>query len=167
MSTKKTVQIQKNETPERHLIDAANILIEGFKEPANLLEFLTRTFIWFEYATEKKDSYPQAKKSTYTSVSMIEKLVQPWLKNDENVVQEISEGIKNIWDLSHYEGYFEYLALIIQGFGIDTYDSPFIPEKAKLYLSAMNTMHEVGFCIEAYEMEINKIREQEKLSEAA
>ena len=43
----------------------------------------------------------------------------------------------------------------------------FIPEKMKLYLSAINTMHEVAFCIEAYEMEINKIREQEKLAEAA
>jgi hypothetical protein len=168
MSTKKTIQIQKNETPERHLIDAANILIEGFKKPTNLLEFLTRSFWWIElYSDEKKDNGRPVNKNTYPSVLMIEQIVQPWLKNDGNVVLEVSKGIKQIWDHFHYEGYFEYLAIITQGFGIDTYDSPFIPEKMKLYLSAINTMHEAGYCIEAYENEINRIREIDKSSKAA
>lgn len=167
MSTKK-IATKTNENPERHLIEGANVLMTGFKTPANLLELLTRSFWWITlYSDEKKDNGHPVNKNTYPSVLMIEQFVQPWLKNDGNVALEVSKGIKQIWDHFHYEGYFEYLGIIIQGFGIDTYDSPFTPEKTKGYLSAMNIMYEVGFCIEAYENEMDKVREQNKLSKGA
>ena len=98
---------------------------------------------------------------------MIEEIVQPWLRNNRDVIKEISSGIKSLYEQFFYEGYIEYVSIIMQGFAIDMYEGPFLNGKMKEYLLSINTMYEIGFCIEAYEHEKDEIRNQQKLSEAA
>jgi hypothetical protein len=165
--TKKVIA-EKSKSPESHLIEAANILITEFKKPANLLEFLTRSFYWLEcYSIEKKSSFHQLQGDINLNSLAIERLVLAWLKKDVNMVYRISEGIKSIWNFSLCTGYFEYLSIIIQGFGLDVSQGQIAREDMKKFLSAMNTMQEIGYCIETYECEINKIKRQSNLSEAA
>jgi hypothetical protein len=109
MSTKKVVT-ETNRNPERHLIQAAGILITGFKQPANLLEFLTRSCYWIECYCQEKKLSGRTVKNNFISVSMIESLVHPWVKKGPNLLRRISKGIEWISTSMRHEGYFEYLA---------------------------------------------------------
>jgi hypothetical protein len=163
MSTKKTIQIQKSETPERHLLAGANTLMKEFKTPAIFLEFLTQSLYWMDLYNNKNK---EAKIDSYFIKMMLTEIVQPWLKNGAEATKEIEIGIKDLQDFCGYKGYHKYISSIILGFTIELADTMDYDSRRKYFLM-FNTMYEIGDFITAYEMDLYIEGEKEKLEKAA
>jgi len=164
MNTKKTTTTT-NENPERHLIEGANILIRGFKTPAKFLSWITEALHWtsIEGVSEEKGT-----DRTFFLRIIISEVLQKWISNGERLNEKITIGLKEVQGSLGFEEYNDQMAIILKGLGasISTEGCPF-KKYLDEYFRGVGIMFEVGNYIQAYEHEINKIREQKKLSEAA
>ena len=172
MSTKKlttktteTLTTKTNEDPERHLIEAANILIKGFKAPARFLSFLTDALHWtsIEGVSEEKGS-----DRTFFLRIIINEVLQKWISNGETLNKEIAIGLKEVQSSLGSKEYKDQTAVILKGLGVSISEEG-CPFKKYLdeYFKGVSIMLEVGECIQAYEYEINEIRQQNKLLKQA
>lgn len=159
MSTKKTIQIQKNENPERLLIKAADTLMNEFKTPATFLDFLSQSLYWTDLFNKKNKE--EDKMDSYFVKTMITEMVLPWINNGAKVAEVIASGLKNLENFCGYEGYHKHISSIMVGFTIDIEDAISRDEKRK-YLLMFSTMFEIGDFIAQYEMELYEKREQAK-----
>lgn len=162
MSTKKMI-IQKKETLEKILIEGANVLIKGFKTPANFLSFLTQALYWtsIEGVSEEKGA-----DQTFFLRLVIDEVLQRWINTEERVNENVAIGLKEIQDWYGYEGYYDQISVILKGLAISIKEGGH-PVKKYLdeYFKGVGVMFELGDHIRSYT--IIKIREQKKISEAA
>lgn len=168
MSTKKlttktteTLTTKTNEDPERHLIEAANILIKGFKAPAKFLSFLTDALHWtsIEGVSEEKGS-----DRTFFLRIIINEVLQKWISSDEKLNEKITTGLKEVQSSLGFKEYNDQMAIVLKGLGVSISEEG-CPFKKYLdeYFKGVGIMFEVGDCIQQYEYEINEIRQQNRL----
>lgn len=155
-STSKT-----KEDPERHLIEGASLLMKGFKTPSLFLEFLNESLFWVEHFNRDR----KVNESVFFIKRMIEETIQPWIKNGPDVTHEITKGLREIHRDSGHEGYLKEVSILLQGFAISCGDSPYFDSNK--YLLSFDILYRISFCLNSYEWDLDKIREQEKLSQAA
>lgn len=162
MSTKKT--IQKSEAPERYLIEGANVLIKGFKTPAKFLSFLTDALYWtsIEGVSQEKGA-----DSTFFLRIILNEVLQRWISNDEKLDEKISAGLKEVESSLGFDEYNDQMAIVLKGLGASISEGCPLKEYLDECFNGVTTMLEVGECIQTYKYEINRIREQKKLLEAA
>jgi len=149
MSTKKTTT-KTNYNPERHLIEGAKILINGFETPGKFLAFLTEALYW---TSKEGVSEEKGVDQTFFIRNVISEVLQRWIIEDKNLTG-IAAALKEINSVAGYEGYNDGMGNILKGFGASISDGYIVKKYLDEYFKGISIMFEVGHYIYNYECEV-------------
>lgn len=158
---KNETKIQNNEAINEHLIEGANFIVNSFKTPSAFLEFLNESLFWIENFNQDR----QTNESTFFIKKMIESVIQPWIKNGPNLINDIATGLHGIYREAGHEGYLKEVSILLQGFAIFCRDSPYFDTKT--YLLSFETFYGISFYLNSYDEDLSVKREIKKMAEAA
>lgn len=131
-----------------HLLQASKIITDFFKTPANLLEFLSQTIWRIDNYRINEEVYSRDVNS-YLENLLIDRIVQPWLKNEADVQVKIAEGLKAI---NEYYGsdYIKEVQLIEKA--LDHWVDDILPSytDCKNAIFSIQILYAIGDLLKAY-----------------
>lgn len=146
----------------KHFIDAANLLVNKFKTPAAFIKFLSFGLAWIDNYNRLRLTKEEKVQCNYFLIQLIQDVALPWLTG-KDVVNKIAKGLFDINEYCTWDGFYEGTGIIIKALGADLQEGfPFNDNMAG-YLSSIDTLYKVSYCVEMYSIETGHAKQLAKL----
>lgn len=129
------------------LSKSADLLIKDFESPGNMLAFLSETMSWFFVM---KDS--DRRDDNLYFRSMINDVVQPWLKKD---ISQMIDGLETVYGIGHCAGFEKGIQSLLFGYANEMTSLEYGAEEAQSLMKGINTMIKLSHHFKEYELYLN------------